>query len=279
MMLTRLLAVLLFVVGVVACGAAHAATNVINGVNTVGQTWNTFTTSPNAMSGGASQRHGGPGFLTSSLTFNDARAETFAAGVLAADGVSPVLRAKAVASPTVQARAGEAWAFAMQTYQYTSPAPGTVSYQINLHADVNDPTPSVIGRAAGEVALVPENANMEYVDHFPTLWFEVVPTDVRAVSDRTEVALNSTITDGAASDTVSISLQPGQHFYLAMRLDAGAAWFGMADATQTLSGQFVTGGEHVQPVGIPEPAAGVVLMLLASPYALRRRRRSLKESE
>lgn len=192
---------------------------------------------------------GGPNENAAFSSVSDARGNAMASAALdEGSGIStPLLQAEAYSS---SASVGSAFgtAFAVEGYTYLGGGTGEFTLDITLDGSVSDPTP-----ADGDTDIVAEvylfaEENFAFFSDIGTLVFEFGAT----VIDDTTLVLTS---DGSLSSSVSISLAPGESFYLWARLRASAERdLSFADAFSTLTTSFEDATGLVA-ASVPEPSS------------------------
>jgi hypothetical protein len=244
--------------------AAPALSSSFNGVNTSVQSGQTTSTGGTFLGGTVTGTSGGgPGTEFDSRSYNIGEGEAFAEadidGILGGDVASPLLRASSTGVGTEHG--SQSFAGAMVGYVYDGAAPGTVTYDLLLTADLVEPedTAAFIRARAGFI-LDPEFYDASY--------------NVHAESSAT-IADSFSFTQsigGAVNEVGSISFvaDPGQVFYLAVALTTQAGKSGASsDASSTFSGLLTAEGGVLTVV--PEPGTLMMMMLGCAVFAMRRR--------
>jgi hypothetical protein len=172
--------------------------------------------------------------------------------------------------------------FASDLFQYTGPAPATLSLTITLEGVVSDPAGNVIANPLtfldANIAVFADTTHYAFVSDVSTLVAEFGATLKQHAGtdavDLTTLKIDDD-TGGATAmrqTTLMFDVVPGETFYVHQTLSASAA-FGtrLADAFSTLSGEFDQ-PQFVRSLStpVPEPASIVLLVLGAMGLCVRR---------
>lgn len=189
----------------------------------------------------------------------DSRATLDASGPISV----PVLRARA-SSLSASLGSGFGDAFAVEGYTYDGVGPATFTVDIDLTGTVSDPSPADGDTSIDARIVLFAETPFFFSSDYGSLVFEAgaVPLDETQMS----------VTSGSTTGSLSVTLNPGEGFYLWAVLSADAEReLSSADAFSTLTMSFrdATG---LTASSVPEP--GLSLMLASGVLALGMRGRS-----
>ncbi len=178
------------------------------------------------------------------VAFGEADTDGNTSGIVA----TPTLKASSTAATSTSGSTG--YAGVMVPYQYNGAAPGLVTFNYHLTADLNEPDPattSAFVRGRGGIVINPEFYDSAINNFFESASF---PEDTFSSSSNV---------DGLVDDTGSISFtaNPGEVFHLVMSLVTSAGHTpAYADASSTLTGTFTSPGGGISLVTFGGPITG-----------------------
>lgn len=163
-----------------------------------------------------------------------------------------------VATPTLRSSStgatlssgSQAYAGVITPYQYNGAAPGLVTFNWGLTADLFEPDPATTAafvRGRGGIVVDPEFFETRINQYYESSSF---PEDTFDSSQNSGGVLND-------SGSISFTADPGQVFHLVMNLVTQAGHTGAyADASSTLTGTFSSPGGSITLVGGVGPLIG-----------------------
>jgi hypothetical protein len=147
---------------------------------------------------------------------------------------TPTLRASSTADTS--SSGSQAFAGSMAAFQYNGAAPGLVTYNYTLTANLNEPDPattSAFVRARGGIVINPDFYSTSISDFFESASFPV--DDFSTLSSVNGVVNNV--------GSISFTANPGEVFHLVLSLVTQAGHTpAFADASSTLTGTFTSPG-------------------------------------
>ncbi|MCP3874904.1 MAG: hypothetical protein GY699_17350 [Desulfobacteraceae bacterium] len=207
---------------------------------------------------------GSQGVANAYSSFSDGRGHGQASSTL---GLAPELKAEAYHTSGMAGAWGNAWA--VEEYTYTGATGRDITLNVNLTADVYNPSGDSNLGASAEVFAI-QSVGFEYFLDPGTLFYEIgaelmvgAPDDGDPHSSRVNLDLPDTVTNGSESGSMTFWVDPGETFYVLASLFTGAANSqSYADAFNTLNLNFdsttnLTAGSS----SVPIPGA---ILLLAS---------------
>lgn len=254
--------------GLIVAGSVNAEvlgpTN-FTGVETTITTGNVTASGGSFVGGIVSNTEGGPGNAFSSQTsatpgLGAAFAQADIAGSATGSAASPLLRTSGTGNTDT---GGQGAAGAMVGYVYNGTGSATVTYDLDVTANLSEPTgTSAFLRAQAAFIFNPEFYNTSYSQHFESS---------ANVADTYNFTQNfAGVIDEEGSITASIN--PGETIYLISLLLTQAGNFGaIADATSTYTGTLSVSQGTLTSLPVPEPGS-VLLIAAGSGLMLLRRR-------
>jgi hypothetical protein len=220
--------------------AGMDTSSVFNGVDTSTRSGQTATTSGGTFFSATvtGTSGGGDGTDFDTRTYDIGEGIAFAEADLDGNtsGIVPTPTLKASSTAATSSSGSTSFAGSISAYQYNGAAPGLVTFDYALTADLNEPDPlttSAFVRGRGGFVINPDFYTTSINDFFESSSF---PEDTFSTLSSVDGLVNNT-------GSISFTANPGDIFHLVLSLVTSAGHTpAFADASSTLTGTFTSPG-------------------------------------